>query len=84
MKLDPDKICFGLSEELDRQSFATFLWLSGRPEFAETLSSRVTSEEIDSHITAFMALIKKHLTKQEYHRFFLLEEHNHHADTPQE
>ena len=74
MKLNPDKICFGLSEELDRQSFATFLWLAGQPEFAETLSSRVSSEEIDNHVTDFMALIKKYLTKQEYHRFFLLEE----------
>jgi len=79
MKLDPEKICFGLSEELDRQSFATFLWLSGQPDFAETLSSRISMEDIDTHVTAFMGLLRKHLDKQEYHRFFLHEE-DHHED----
>ena len=78
MKFDPDKICFGLSEELDRQSFATFLWLSGQPEFAETLSSRISCEEIDTHVTAFMALLRKYLDNQEYHHFFLQEENHHH------
>ena len=77
-KFDPDKMCFGLDEKLDRQSFATFLWLSGQPEFAETLSERVSRKEIDTHITAFMTLLKKHLSKQEYHRFFLHED-DHHA-----
>ncbi len=81
MKYDPDKICFGLTEELDRESFATFLWLSGQPEFAETLSSRISCEEIDTHVTAFMNLLKKYLDKQEYHRFFLHEK-DHHQTTP--
>ncbi|MBW2658754.1 MAG: hypothetical protein JRC87_04020 [Deltaproteobacteria bacterium] len=84
MKFDPDKMCFGLSEELDRESFACFLWLSGQPAFTEVLSSRITSEEIDTHITAFMGLLKKYLTNDEYHRFFLLDENHHHTDTPRE
>lgn len=80
MKLDPNKICFGLSEELDRQSFATFLWLSGQPEFAEILSERISREEIDSHVTFFMTLLTKYLDKKEYHQFFLLEEDHSHGD----
>ena len=84
MKFDPDKMCFGLSEELDRSSFATFLWLSGQPELAEMLAARVTTKEIDLHITAFMGLLKKYLTNQEYHRFFLLDENHRHTDTPRE
>ncbi len=80
MKFDPDKMCFGLSEESDRQSFATFLWLSGQPEFAETLATRVSSEEIDTHVTAFMTLLKKHINKDEYHRFFLGETDHNHSD----
>jgi len=80
MKFDPEKMYFGLSEEIDRKSFACFLWLSGQPDLAELLSSRVTTEEIDTHINAFMGLLKKYLTDDEYHRFFLLDENHHHTD----
>ncbi len=77
MKSDTDSICFGLSEELDRSSFAAFLRLSGQPEFAELLASKLSREEIDTHVDTFMALLRKHLTEDEYHSFFLNEQHNH-------
>lgn len=78
MKLDPTKICFGLSEELDRQSFVTFLQLSGDEKFADLLSSRLSSEEIIEFTDNFMVLLRKHLSEQEYHRLFLQDEHHHH------
>ena len=77
MKPDTNSICFGLSEELDRSSFAAFLHLSGQPEFAELLASRLSREEIDTHVDTFMALLKKYLTEDEYHHFFLNEHKKH-------
>ncbi len=53
MNLEPDKMCFGLTEELDRQSLATLLQLSGRPEFAELFAKRLASAEIIQFVDAF-------------------------------
>jgi hypothetical protein len=77
MKLAPEKICFGLTEELDRQSLATFLQLSGNKDFAELFSSRLSSEEINHYIDHFTDLLKKHINQNEYHQFFLGESHHH-------
>lgn len=78
MNLDPSKMCFGLSDELDRQSFVTFLRLSGQQEFAELLATKLSSEEILQFVDTFFLLLKKHLSKDEYHRYFLLDPHHHH------
>jgi hypothetical protein len=78
MNLEPDKMCFGLTEDLDRQSLATFLQLSGRPEFADLFAKRLSSAEIIQFIDSFFELLKKHVSKKEYHQLFLLDtEHNH-------
>ncbi len=74
MKLDSSKICFGLDEELDRTSLATFLQLSGDKKFAELFSSRLSSDEILRHVDSFTALLKRHLKEDEYHRLFLQDE----------
>jgi hypothetical protein len=78
MNLDPTKMCFGLTDELDRQSLVTFLRLSGREEFAELLAARLSSEEIIHLADSFFLLFKKYLSKDEYHRCFLLDSHHHH------
>ena len=80
MNLEPDKMCCGLTEELDRQSLATFLQLSGRPEFAELLAKRLSSAEIIQFVDAFFELLKKHLNKNEYHQLFLLDPDHHHKE----
>ena len=46
MTIEPEKMCFGLDEKLDKESFACFLQLAGEKEFAKILSERVNSEEI--------------------------------------
>lgn len=79
MNLDPTKMCFGLTEEIDRQSFVTFLRLSGRKELAELLAARLSSEEILQYVDSFFELLKQHLSKEEYHRYFLLDPHHHHT-----
>ncbi|MFH0781492.1 MAG: hypothetical protein V2B20_06000 [Pseudomonadota bacterium] len=80
MNLEPDKMCFGLTEELDRQSLATFLQLCGRPEFAELFAKRLSSGEIIQFVDGFFDLLKKHLSKNEYHQIFLQDLNHHHEE----
>ncbi|MFT5726016.1 MAG: hypothetical protein ACI8PB_000132 [Desulforhopalus sp.] len=77
MKLDASKICFGLTKELDQQSLSTFLQLCGRPEFAEEISTRLSSEETTELIDHVMKLLKNHLSENEYHRLFLGDTRHH-------
>ncbi len=80
MNLDPAKMCFGLTEEIDRQSFHTFLRLCGRQELSQILAERMTSEEIITVVDSFFDLLKKHLSKNEYHQYFLLDPDHHHKE----
>lgn len=72
-------MCFGLTEELDKQSFACFLQLAGDKRFAETLAARAESQEILHFVDSFTVLLRKHLSENEYHSLFLQDSsHNHH------
>ena len=77
MTPDPSKICFGLSRELDRASCASYLQLLGRKDFSELFADRPSSEEIEIVVDMIGSLLHKYLTKQEYHRLFLLDDHHH-------
>ena len=70
-KITPDQICFGLNQQLDQASFSCFLQLAGKTEVAETLASRLSSEEIDEFVTLFTGLLRKHFSGNEYHALFL-------------
>lgn len=78
MALDSSKICFGLSDETDKDSFVIFLQLAGRKIFAETLAQRLSSEEICKLTDDFMVLIRKHFDEKEYHEIFLNDPNHHH------
>jgi hypothetical protein len=80
MNLDPTKMCFGLTEEIDRQSFNTFLRLCGRPEFADIFAEKLSSEEIIQVVDSFFELFRKRLSKNEYHQYFLLDTDHHHKE----
>ena len=79
-KLSPSQICFGLSQDLDRTSFSCYLQLIGRKEFADTLAARLDSLEIERFVDEFTGLMQKHLTKNEYHQLFLLDDSHHHGE----
>lgn len=79
-KPNPAKICFGLTEDLDRQSLAAFLQLSGQEEFAKSFAARLASEEIIGLVDHFMNLLRKHLNEEEYHRLFLGDKAHHHHE----
>ena len=80
MKPDPAKICFGLTEEIDRQSLAAFLQLGGQEEFSNLFAARLSSEEIIKFVDHFMDLLRNHLSENEYHRLFLGDTHPHHEN----
>lgn len=69
--LDPSRICFGLSQEQDRESCRLFLQLLGRRECAELLSGRLNTAEIDELVELASSLLRTHFSKQEYHQVFL-------------
>ncbi len=78
MAIQPDQICFGLSEQLDKESFACFLQLAGNKEFTEVLANRLTSDEIGDFVSRFMDLLRRYLSEDEYHRLFLQDKEPHH------
>ncbi|MGB3209881.1 MAG: hypothetical protein WBB19_04160 [Desulforhopalus sp.] len=78
MKPDPSKICFGLTEEIDRQSLVTLLKLGGQEDFSRLFAERLSSEEIIQFVDQFMILLRKHLSESEYHRVFLGDQNHHH------
>lgn len=73
MTIDSQNICFGLNPQLDQESFSTFLQLAGRPEFSAFLSKKLTEQEIHAFVDFFTGLLKRHLTEDEYHTLFLLD-----------
>lgn len=73
MENNPKTFCFGLTQDLDRESLVTFLGLSGNKDFSNLLASRLSSEEIIFVVDSLMGLIHKHLNEEEYHQYFLQE-----------
>lgn len=69
-------IMFGLTPEKDRESCSTYLQLLGRRECAEALSSRLSPEEIEQLVDLTSSLMRKHLSKKEYHQLFLGGDHH--------
>lgn len=81
MTIKPEKMCFGLTEELDKESFSCYLQIAGRKEFADILAERVSSEEILTFVDSFTALLRKYLSENEYHSLFLQDDdHSHHDE----
>jgi len=70
-------VMFGMSPEQDRKSCSIYLQMLGRKEFAETLSARLAPAEIEQLVDLTSALMRTHLSKQEYHRLFLGDNHHH-------
>ena len=73
----PASIMFGMTPEQDRESCRRYLQLLGRPEFAEIFSSRLSPDEIEQLVDLTGSLMRRHLSKQEYHRLFLGDSHHH-------
>ena len=66
-------ICFGLNRETDEESLALFLKKFGEDRLLHTLIPRLDDAEITAVLDLFSGLMKKHLSKQEYHQLFLID-----------
>ncbi len=64
-------IAFGYSREDDERSLIAFLQKFSDDDLMQLLSLRLTDHEIDDLVNLLMALLKKHLSDSEYHRYFL-------------
>jgi len=67
-------VAFGLSREIDEASLVVYLQQFSDDRLIEVLRSRLSDEEILHTVDLIMGLLRKHLTKDEYHRLFLREE----------
>jgi len=66
-------VAFGLSREVDEASLIVYLQKFSDDRAMEVLRNRLSDEEIREVHDRITDLLKKHLTHEEYHRFFLHE-----------
>lgn len=69
---------FGLDRATDEQSLVEFLHHFSDARLLPVLAARMSEEEIHQIVDLLTAIMKKHLSGDEYHRLFLHEEHHHH------
>ncbi len=66
-----DSMVFGFDRATDEKSLAVFLEKIVSPDLLAKLVPRLEDQEIDSVLQLFTGLMKKHLSKKEFHRIFL-------------
>jgi hypothetical protein len=64
-------IAFGYSREEDERSLIAFLQKFSDDDLMMLLSSRVSDSEIENLVDLLMGLMKRHLSEEEYHNYFL-------------
>lgn len=68
---------FGMNRATDEQSLVTFLQQFSSDALTAALVPRMSEEEIHQVVDLLTAIMRNHLSKQEYHRLFLNEDHHH-------
>ncbi len=66
-----DSMVFGFDRITDERSLAIFLQKIAGSNMLDTLVPRLEEQEIENVLQLFTGLMKKHLSKSEYHRLFL-------------
>ena len=66
---------FGADRETDEKTVIYYLQKFSDDAFMETLTQRLTDDELEEIFSLITRLLKKHLTEPEYHRLFLKEAH---------
>jgi hypothetical protein len=66
-----DNMVFGFDRLSDEKSLAVLLRKIARPEMLALLIPRLADQEIASVLDLFTGLMKAHLSRQEFHKFFL-------------
>jgi hypothetical protein len=64
-------MAFGYSREEDERSLIVLLQKFSDDELMQLLSARVSHSEIENLVDLLTGLMKKHLSEEEYHHYFL-------------
>lgn len=64
-------MAFGYSREEDERSLIAFLQKFSDDDLMQLLRSRVSDSEIENLVDLLTGLMKKHLSDEEYHHYFL-------------
>jgi acyl-coenzyme A synthetase/AMP-(fatty) acid ligase len=67
-------LAFGYSREEDERSLIAFLQKFSDDDLMKLLGSRISPSEIENLVDLLTGLMKKHLSEEEYHRYFLKDE----------
>ncbi len=65
---------FGLNRETDESTVIYYLQKFSDDRLMSLLSSRMSDEELKSLFGQVSGLLRKHLSEEEYHRYFLKED----------
>ena len=65
------EMIFGFDRETDERSLALFMRRMADSELADVFIPRLEDAEINTILDLFTGMMKKHLHRDEYHRFFL-------------
>ena len=66
--------CFGFDRQLDEDSLKVFLRLFSNRRLLDRLVPRLSDQELMEIVDQLTLLMRRHLSKQEYHALFLGEE----------
>jgi len=66
-----EMVAFGFSREIDEKSLMFYLQKFSDDDFLEVLVPRLSDEEITHLFDQISNLMRKHLTEEEYHGYFL-------------
>jgi hypothetical protein len=65
------EICFGLDRATDENSLRVFIEKFANPVLLEQLMPRLSDSEIHTTVDSLTALLRRHLSRKEYHQLFL-------------
>ena len=64
-------VAFGLTRDIDEASLIVYLQKFSDDRLLEVLRGRLSEDEIRKTVDWIVALLRVHLSKEEYHRLFL-------------
>ncbi len=70
-----DLVGFGLNRATDEKTIIYYLQKFSDDALMNLMVARMSDQELADIFNSLSSLMKKHLTEQEYHRFFLKEDH---------
>jgi hypothetical protein len=71
-----DLVGFGLNRETDENTIIYYLQKFSDDELMKLIIPRMSNEDLSDLYEQISSLMKKHLTENEYHRYFLIEDHH--------